>query len=293
MLAQDKQRQRTLVFVSFDGEEAESTGKDSAAGSRAFIERLGPRARSLVAAFAVDMSGWRGGSPSLHPIAYADPHESGRSVIAPAWLVRASLAGAREAGASLAVGDPWMPLALPAGRAHVPRAALRRRPAVPAGGPLGALRLRLVVLRLLPGLPRPRTPPTSSTPRRSSAWGRRCSASCAARARRARQRSRPEWFAAFGYVVSAPSLLALGVLVLLCPGSARAPSGGVAIAARVVQALLFVVLLWRHPVTTLSILLVPQLLLPVARGWSAALLSLAPALALVAIGLSASRTAAS
>jgi Zn-dependent M28 family amino/carboxypeptidase len=77
VLAADKQRPRTLVFVSFDGEESEATGKGSAVGSRAFVERLGPRARSLVAAFAVDMSGWRGGTPSLHPIAYADPRQGG------------------------------------------------------------------------------------------------------------------------------------------------------------------------------------------------------------------------
>src|SRR6185503_12345271 len=50
---------------AYDDEESEATGKGSAVGSRAFIERLGPRARSLVAAFAVDMSGWRGGTPSL------------------------------------------------------------------------------------------------------------------------------------------------------------------------------------------------------------------------------------
>ena len=50
-----------------------------------------PRARSLVAAFVIEMSGWRGGAPVLHPIAYADPREKDRSLIAPAWLVRAAL----------------------------------------------------------------------------------------------------------------------------------------------------------------------------------------------------------
>ena len=54
------------------------------------------------------MSGWSGGTPVLHPIAYADPLRPGGHVIAPAWLVSAALAGARGAGTSLGVGDPWL-----------------------------------------------------------------------------------------------------------------------------------------------------------------------------------------
>src|SRR5262252_6387636 len=107
-LAQERARPRTILLVSFDGEEAEVAGKGAATGSRAFVERLGPRARALVAAFAVDMSGWRGGVPALHPIAYSDPRRTGDSVVAPAWLVRAALAGAREAGAPVVIGDPWL-----------------------------------------------------------------------------------------------------------------------------------------------------------------------------------------
>ena len=101
-------RRARVVFASFDGEEASATGKGTTAGSRAFLERLGPRARSMVAAFAIEMCGWKGGTPVLHPIAYADPRETGRAVIAPAWLVRAALAGSREAGAPLGVGDPYL-----------------------------------------------------------------------------------------------------------------------------------------------------------------------------------------
>ena len=106
ILGHEPARTRTIVFASFDGEESEATGKGATAGSRAFIERLGPRARNLVAAFAIEMSGWAGGTPVVHPIAYRDPRERDRSVIAPAWLVRAALAGSREAGAPLGVGDP-------------------------------------------------------------------------------------------------------------------------------------------------------------------------------------------
>jgi hypothetical protein len=288
VLAQDKQRQRTLVFVSFDGEEAESTGKDSAAGSRAFIERLGPRARSLVAAFAVDMSGWRGGSPSLHPIAYADPHESGRSVIAPAWLVRASLAGAREAGASLAVGDPWLSwLYQPAVRTFRVRLYADDLPFLQAGH-AALFASDSSFSAFYPDYHKASDTADKLDAAALERMGQAVLGVVRSLERVARGSAREaEWFAAFGYVVSAPWLLALGVLSLV-PGLRRGlRSGGVAIGARVVQALLFALLLWRHPVTALWILLVPQLLLPVARGWWAALLSLAPAFALVAIGLSA------
>jgi ketopantoate reductase len=108
VLAADGRRARTVVFASFDGEEASATGKGTTAGSRAYIERLGPRARSMVAAFAIEMCGWERGTPVVHPIAYADPREKGRTVIAPAWLVSAALDGAREAGSPLGVGDPFL-----------------------------------------------------------------------------------------------------------------------------------------------------------------------------------------
>ena len=42
VLARDERRPRTIVLASFDGEEAWSTGKGTTAGSRAFVERLGP-----------------------------------------------------------------------------------------------------------------------------------------------------------------------------------------------------------------------------------------------------------
>ena len=63
--------------------------------------------------------------------------------------------------------------------------------------------------------------------------------------------------------------------------------GGPALGVRVVQALLAALLLWRHPVPALWVLLVPLLLLPLTRAWWTALVALAPALGLVAIGLSA------
>ena len=68
-MAREPTRARTFVFVSFDGEEAWSTGRGLTAGSRAWIERLGPDARRIVGVLVIEMSGWTGGTPVLHPIA--------------------------------------------------------------------------------------------------------------------------------------------------------------------------------------------------------------------------------
>src|SRR6266581_7592912 len=105
-LSHERSRPRTLVFASFDGEEAWSTGKDTTTGSRAYIQSLGPDRRNLVAALVVEMCGFKGGAPVFHPIAYADPLRPGAAVIAPGWLVGAALAGARDAGAPFGLGDP-------------------------------------------------------------------------------------------------------------------------------------------------------------------------------------------
>ncbi|HXY41931.1 MAG TPA: M20/M25/M40 family metallo-hydrolase, partial [Vicinamibacteria bacterium] len=107
-LAATPSRERTVVLASFDGEEAWASGKGTTTGSRAFLEHIGPRARDLVAAFVIEMSGWKGGTPVLHPIQYGDPRRPGLAVITPGWLVAAALSGSRRAGATLGVGDPYL-----------------------------------------------------------------------------------------------------------------------------------------------------------------------------------------
>ncbi len=109
VLARGRERPRTLVFVSFDGEEAWSTGKTQTAGSRAYLEKLGPGSRHLVAALVIEMCGWKSGTPVFHPIPYKDPLRPGRYGVTPAWLMRAALAGTREAGEPFRVGDPLIP----------------------------------------------------------------------------------------------------------------------------------------------------------------------------------------
>jgi hypothetical protein len=288
VLAKDARRPRTIVFVSFDGEEAWSTGKGTTAGSRAYIERLGPRARSLVAAFAIEMSGWKRGSPVLHPIAYADAREKGRSVIAPAWLVRTALAGSREAGSPLRVGDPWLSwLYQPAVRAFRVRLYGDDLSFLQAGHP-ALFASDSSFSQFYPDYHKP-----SDTADKLDAAALERMAEAVLGVVRALERvprgpaEEPLWFAAFGRVVSGPWLVALGAASLL-PGLWRGfGAGGAALGVRLAQALLVGVLLWRHPLPTLWILLVPLLLLPLRRAWWTVLLSLAPFLALVALGAAA------
>jgi hypothetical protein len=287
-LAQDGARPRTVLLVSFDGEEAEVAGKGSAAGSRAFVERLGPRARSLVAAFAVDMSGWRGGAPALHPIAYADPRRSGESVVAPAWLVRAALAGAREAGSPFVVGDPWLSwLYQPAVRTFRVRLYADDLSFLQAEHP-ALFASDSSFAAFYPDYHKP----TDTADKLDAAALERMGTAALGVARALERAPRgsahePSWFAAFGRVVGAPWLLALGALAVL-PGLARGlRAGGAAAGARVVLAVLTAVLLWRNPVPALWVLLLPLAVLPFTRRFWAVLLALLPSLALVAIGLAA------
>jgi hypothetical protein len=288
VLARDERRTRTIVLASFDGEESGSAGKGTTAGSRAFVERLGPRARSMVAAFAIEMSGWRGGTPVLHPIAYGDPRETGRTVIAPAWLVRAALDGSREGGAPLGVGDPYLSwLYQPAVRAFRVRLY---------GDDLSFLQAGLPALfgsdssfsAFYPDYHKP-----SDTADKLDAPALERMGSGVLGLVHALERvprgpaEEPQWFAAFGRVFGWAWLMGLGAASLV-PGLWRsARLGGLALGVRVLQAILAGVLLWRQPVPALWLLVVPLLLLPWRRSWWTVLLALAPAVGLVALGASA------
>ncbi len=74
----------------------------------------------------------------------------------------------------------------------------------------------------------------------------------------------------------------------MLPGLWRASHvSGLGLVARVVQAALAAVLVWRQPVPALWVLLVPLLLLAWRRTWWTILLALAPAVALVGLGAAA------
>jgi hypothetical protein len=287
-LAGDERRARTVVLVSFDGEEAWSTEKDTTAGSRAFVERLGPRVRSMVAAFAIEMSGWKGGTPVLHPIAYADPREKGRAVIAPAWLVRAALEGSREAGSALGIGDPYLSwLYQPAVRIFRARLYGDDLSFLQAGHP-ALFASDSSFSAFYPDYHKGSDTADKLDGAALERMGRGVLGVVHALQRAPRgPAEEPQWFAAFGRVIGGAWLAGLGAASLL-PGLWRGGrAGGLALGLRLVQGVLVGVLLWRHPVPALWLLLVPQLLLPWRRSWWTVLLALGPALGLLTLGAAA------
>jgi hypothetical protein len=242
----------------------------------------------MVAAFAIEMSGWKGGSPVLHPIAYSDPRAKGRTVIAPAWLLRAALEGSREAGARLGVGDPYLSwLYQPAVRTFRVRLYGDDVSFLQAG------HAALFVSDSSFSAFYPDYHEASDTADKLDASALERMGRGVLGAVRVLQRvprgpaEEPHWFACFGRVIEWPWLLGLGAASLL-PGLLRGSrAGGLAIGVRVLQAILAGVLIWRHPVPALWILLVPLLLLPWRRSLWTVLVAVAPAFGLLAIGVAA------
>lgn len=281
-------RARTFVFASFDGEEAWATGKGTTAGSRAWIERLGPAARRIVGVLAIEMSGWPGGTPVVHPIAYADPRRRGGTVVAPAWLVRAALDGARDAGSPLAVGDPWL--------SWVYQPAVRAFRVGLYGDDLSFLQAGIPALMVSDSSFSAFYPhyhqPTDTADRLDAASLARTGAAVLGAARAldrapGRGGDEPAWFAGLGRVTGSWTLLVLGAASVLPGLRAGFAVGGPGLGARLVQVVLFFVLLWRHTVPALFVLLLPNALLPMRRGRWGTILALAPLAAVVALGASA------
>jgi aminopeptidase YwaD len=287
VLAKNATRPRTLVFVSFDGEEAWASGKGTitTTGSRAYIEKLGSRSRDLVAALVVEMCGWSGGTPVLHPIPYADSLQPGRYGVTPAWLMRAALQGASDAGAPLGVGDPLIPWLYQPG-VRMFRAGLY-------GDDLSFVQARLPAVFVSDSSFSAFYPwyhqPSDTKDKLSAEALERMGASVLGALSALGSVPRtdaldPQWFVAFGRVLGEPWLWLLAALAVL-PGLVLARrAGSVLIGVRLLQALLFAVLVWRHPVPALVVLVLPTLLAAVAsRGIT--LIGLLPALGLGALVL--------
>ena len=288
VLAAEKARTRTVVFASFDGEEAWAAGKGTTAGSRAYLERLGARARSMVAGFAIEMSGWKGGTPLLHPVAYADPRVPGRQVIAPAWLVKAALSGSREAGAPLGVGDRYL--------SWVYQPAVRTFRVRLYGDDLSFLQAGYPALFASDSSFSSFYPDyhqgTDVADRLDAAalerMGRGIAGIVRAVLRAPRGKAEePHWFAAFGEVFTWPWLVGLGALSMLPALGLGLAAGRLVLGLRLVQAALFGLLLWRLPVPALWVLLVPNVILPWWRTRWTVFLAAAPALALLGLGTAA------
>lgn len=284
-MAEEPTRTRTFAFVSFDGEEAWSTGRGLTAGSRAWIERLGPDARRVVGVIVVEMSGWKGGTPVIHPIAYADPRRADQPVVAPGWLARAVLDGARDAGAPLGVGDPWLSwLYQPAVRTF--RAGLY-------GDDLSFLQAGLPALFVSDSsftafYPHYHQPSDTADKLDAMALERTGNAVLGAlRALDAVPRGPAgdeRWFAALGHVVG-PTVLGALAAVSALPGLRTGlAGGGPVLMARLLQVTLFALLFWRHPIPALWVFLLPNLVLPLGRARWATALAVTPLLGLLTIG---------
>lgn len=289
VLARSRERPRTLVFVSFDGEEAWSTGQTQTAGSRAYLEKLGPGSRHLVAALVIEMCGWKGGTPVFHPIPYKDPLRPGRYGVTPAWLMRSALAGTRASGEPFGVGDPLIP--------WLYQAAVRTFRVGLYGDDLSFVQAGLPAVFLsdssfaayYPWYHQPSDTKDKLSAGALERVGRGVLGAVEALSRQPR-RDEPErqWFAAFGFVLGEGALLALAALAL-APGLWQAHRAGPRLlAVRLAQAALFGLLAWRHPVPALFALGLPTLL-----AWLGPrlvlLAALAPAALVGAVGLLAWR----
>jgi len=284
VLAKAGAQPRTLVFVSFDGEEAWSTGKTTVAGSRAYIQKLGSESRHLVAAFVIEMSGYERGTPVLHPIPYADPLRPGRYGVTPAWLMRAVLAGSLAAGAPLGVGDARIPWHYQAGVRSF-RAGLY-------GDDLAFVQAGLPAVfvsdssfsAFYPWYHEPADTKDKLSAAALERMGKSVLGALGALVRvPVGEASEPHWFAAFGRVFGVFWLWALGVLAI-APGLAMAwRAKGPPLALRLLQAAAMGALLWRHPVPAVFVLALPTLLSAFAPRIVVALLGLLPGLSLLVL----------
>lgn len=276
---------RTIVFASWDGEEAWSTGLGTTTGSRAHLRALGPQARDVVAAVVVEMCGWAGGTPVLHPVAYADPLRPGRQVVAPAWLASAALAGARDAGSALGVGDPWLSwLYQPAVRTF--RVGLY-------GDDLSFLQAGVPAIfasdssfsAFYPWYHKAGDTPDRLDATALARMGEAVRGAVEAVVRAPIRRDPDaDWFAAFGRVAPRWVLLMVGIAAL-SPGLLRGrESGGRRLLARLALSAIFGVLVWENPVPALWILALPVFLTGLSPRRAALVASLLPAAALVALG---------
>jgi len=284
VLARDQNRPRSIVFVSFDGEESWSTGKTTVAGARAYVKALGARSRDLVAAFVIEMCGWSGGTPAFQALAYEDPLRAGGSVIAPRWLVETAARGAREAGTSLALGDPLIP--------WLHQAAVRAFKADYYGDDLAFLQASLPAVfvsdssftRFYPHYHQPGDTADKLDPLALESMGRAVTGAVRAIAAAEKGPGEPHWFSAFG-VMLGPLTLLLIAAVSVIPGLRLGlRAGGRGRTARLLHLLCFGYLAYRNPVPALFALLLPNLLplLP-RRTWGIGL-ALLPGLALAVLG---------
>jgi hypothetical protein len=289
VLARRPRPPRTLVFVSWDGEEAESHRVGaSTAGSRDYVRSLGAEARSLVAVFDIEMCGWKEGRPVFHPIPYADPLRPGGYVVTPAWLMRAALQGSRRSPVAARVGDPLVSwLYQPAVRTFRARLYGDDMSFLQAGLP-AVFASDSSFSSFYPFYHQPEDTADKIDAASLARMGTVALAVMDALLHVTRgPASQPTWFAAFGHVLGTAPLAAAGLLSLV-PGLAVS-RGGPMFGARLAHAALFALLLWRHPVPALWVFLVANVVTVLPRRWWTTALALLPLALLLALGAAAWR----
>jgi hypothetical protein len=281
VMARAPSAERNLVFVSFDGEEGFARGS-TLAGSRAFVDALGPEARDVVAMVAIEMSGWKAGVPTLHTIAYADPLRQGEYVVTPAWLVREALSGARRAELRAALGDPYL--------SWLYQPAVRTVKARLYGDDLSFLERGVPALMVSDSsfssfYPYYHTPRDTADKLDADALGRMGEAVHGMLERLDQAQAGPperQWFGAFGVVLGRLALTLIGIASLL-PLLVTMRRAGSRLPLRLVHAAAFAVLLWRLPVPAVWSFALAQLAWPWARRWWLRLAALGPLLGLIAL----------
>jgi hypothetical protein len=283
-LAHTPARGREIALVSFDGEEGWSRG-ELRAGSRAYLDALGPRARDVTAAIIIEMSGWKDGTPTFHAIAYADPMRPGESVITPAWLARAALRGAREEVPAVALGDRYL--------SWLCQPAVRLLKARLYGDDQSFLERGLPAIMI-----------SDSSFSRFYPWyhdeadtAEKLDATALARVGAAvlgavrvletapAEKPEAQWWTGFGVVLERGSLMIAGFVSLLPVLVAARAAGKTRLVLRMLQAAAFAGLLWREPVVALWCFGLANLAAPFSARRGLRLAALAPFASLVVLAL--------
>lgn len=243
-------RNRTVVFVSFEG---------GTAGSRAYVKSLGADLRNVVAAVVVEMSGWQPGAPNLQAVPEPDAFRAGRYLIAPGWLVQAVLDGSRSGKAKrLAVGDPYIPwLYQAAVRTYRMREHTDSAPFLQAG--TASLFLTDSSLsRYYPYHRGPRDTADKLDDQALAKVGNALVGAVRALSEARQQRGTdPHWFAAFGHVFGALTLYFLGGALIIAALQPVLGTSALALGARLAVLLAFGWLLFVNPVSALWVFALP------------------------------------
>jgi hypothetical protein len=284
-LARQGRPARTIVFASFDAEESWSAGKGQKGqtqGSRAYLASLGPDARHLVAAFDVEMCGWKGGRPVFHPIAYADPSLRGPYVITPAWLMRAALSSR-----AFAVGDPLLSWLYQPGVRTFRIGLYGDDLSFLQGGQPALFASDSSFTAFYPWYHQPSDTADKIDAVSLARMGAGVLGVLDALGHVPRgPASEPDWFAAFGVVLGGTALYGIGFLSLVPLAWRMRRAGGLATMLGAAHAAVFLVLLWRHPVPALWIFLLPNVIGRGRRLWLTLVTAL-PLAALVGLGAAA------